>query len=476
MAHPATTSTVPAPHPFPSRWRILGLLGVAQLMLILDVTVVAVALPNISADLGLGRQLLTWVVSGYTLAFGGLLLLGGRAADLFGARRLVVVGLVLFAGASLLAGLAPTGWALLVGRVMQGLAAATLSPSALSLVVRMFDGSERDRGLGIWSALGGGGAALGLLLGGSLTAGPGWPWVFFVNVPVGLLLGLSLHRALPRDAARESRGRLDLLGAALVTAATGTLIYALIQAGDRGWTSAATGVLAATAVGLYLAFAVRVQRAAHPLMDLRLLVRRPVAVGTLLVLVATALMITVFFLGSFYFQNYRGYDALQTGLLFLPVALATMAGATIAGRVLVRLRPRLLGTTGLGVGGIGMWVAATVDGSIAMVAMISLAAAGTGAVFVVASATALSQVSPPEAGLASGIVSTFHEFGAALGAAVVSSIAATSLAGTSSAGFSRGFTTAALVAAAAALVTLAVAPGRQAPRGRRGQDPRADVP
>jgi sugar phosphate permease len=196
----------------------------------------------------------------------------------------------------------------------------------------------------------------------------------------------------------------------------------------------------------------------------------------LLVLVATALMITVFFLGSFYFQNYRGYDALQTGLLFLPVALATMAGATIAGRVLVRLRPRLLGTTGLGVGGIGMWVAATVDGSIAMVAMISLAAAGTGAVFVVASATALSQVSPPEAGLASGIVSTFHEFGAALGAAVVSSIAATSLAGTSSAGFSRGFTTAALVAAAAALVTLAVAPGRQAPRGRRGQDPRADAP
>jgi MFS family permease len=144
-------------------------------MLILDVTVVAVALPNISADLGLGRQQLTWVVSGYTLAFGGLLLLGGRAADLFGARRLVVAGLGLFAGASLLAGLAPTGWALLSGRVLQGLSAAILSPSALSLVVTMFDGAERDRALGIWSALGGGGAALGLLLGGSLTAGPGWP-------------------------------------------------------------------------------------------------------------------------------------------------------------------------------------------------------------------------------------------------------------------------------------------------------------
>jgi EmrB/QacA subfamily drug resistance transporter len=459
MTQPLTTS----PHPYPRRWRILGLLGVAQLMLILDVTVVAVALPNISADLGLGRQALTWVVSGYTLAFGGLLLLGGRAADLFGARRLVIVGLVAFAGASLLAGLAPTGGALLAGRVLQGVAAAFVSPSALSLVVTMFDGAERDRALGIWSALGGGGAALGLLLGGLLTAGPGWPWVFFVNVPVGLLLGLSLHRGLPRDVANRSPGRLDLLGAALVTAATGTLIYALIQAGDRGWTSLATGVLSAGAVGLYLAFVVRVRHAAHPLMDLRLLGRRPVVVGTLLVLVATALMITVFFLGSFFFQNYRGYNALQTGLLFLPVALATMAGATVAGRVLARLGPRLLGVTGLGVAGIGMLVAATtVAGSTAMVAGISLAAAGTGALFVVASATALGQVAPHEAGLASGIVSTFHEFGAALGAAVVSSIAATSLTGTSSSGFSRGFITAAVVAAVTALVTLAIAPGRQA--------------
>jgi EmrB/QacA subfamily drug resistance transporter len=454
MHQPATTSTVAAPHPHPRRWRTLGLLGVAQLMLILDVTVVALALPSISADLGLGRQSLTWVVSGYTLAFGGLLLLGGRAADLFGARRLVLVGLGLFAGASLLAGLAPTGWALLAGRVLQGLSAAVLSPSALSLVVRMFDGPERDRALGIWSALGGAGAALGLLLGGSLTAGPGWPWVFFVNVPVGLLLGLGLRRALPPDLAGGSPGRLDLLGAALVTAATGTLLYALIQAGDRGWTSAATGALAATAVALYLAFALRVRRAAHPLMDLNLLLRRPVAVGTLLVLVATALMITVFFLGSFYFQRYRGHDALETGLLFLPVALATMAGSTIAGRVLARLGPRLLGAVGLGGGAIGMWVAATAGGSAAMVAGIGLAGAGTGVVFVVASATALGQVGPQEAGLASGIVSTFHEFGAALGAAVVSSMAATSLAGASPAGFSRGFTTAAVVAAATALLLL----------------------
>jgi EmrB/QacA subfamily drug resistance transporter len=466
MSHPASTATVPAPHPAPHRWRVLGLLGVAQLMLILDVTVVAIALPDLSADLGLGRQSLTWVVSGYTLAFGGLLLLGGRAADVFGARRLVIASLGLFAGASLLAGLAPTGWALLAGRVIQGMSAAFLSPAALSLVVRTFDGAERDRAFGIWSALGGGGAALGVLLGGLLTAGPGWRWVFFVNVPVGLLLGLGLHRALPRDAAAGSPGRLDLLGAALVTAATGTLIYALIQAGDRGWASAATGVLAAVAVALYLAFVARVRRTAHPLMDLRLLGRRPVAVGTLLVLVATALMITVFFMGSFDLQRLRGYDALETGLLFLPVALATMAGATVAGRVLARLGPRLLGAAGLAVGAIGMVVAAGAGGTVAMVAGVGVAAAGTGAVFVVASATALGQVSPFEAGIASGIVSTFHEFGASLGAAVTSSIAAASLAGTSPAGASRAFTTAAVVAAATALVTLAVAPGRGRARPR----------
>jgi MFS family permease len=182
-------------------------------------------------------------------------------------------------------------------------------------------------------------------------------------------------------------------------------------------------------------------------------------------------MITVFFLGSFYFQNYRGYNALQTGLLFLPVALATMAGATIAGRVLSRLGPRLLGAAGLVVGGIGMGVAAAAAGPTALMAGVGVAAAGTGAVFVVASATALGQVGPHEAGLASGIVSTFHEFGASLGAAVVSSIAAASLAGTSAAGVSRGFATAAVVAAVAALVTVAVAPGRQAASSPAGAAP-----
>ncbi|MEU4773178.1 MFS transporter [Micromonospora sp. NPDC023644] len=453
----ATETTAPA-SPHPQRWRILGLVGIAQLMLILDVTVVAIALPHMGADLGMDREALTWVVSGYTLTFGGLLLLGGRAADLFGARRLVLAGLLLFSAASLTAGLATGGPMLLGGRIGQGLAAAILSPAALSLVVTIFDGDERNKALGIWSALGGGGAALGVLLGGLLTAGPGWPWVFFVNVPVGIILLLALRMQLPPQAPTGATARLDVPGAVLVTAATGSLIYALIRAGDVGWGSPTILLLLVAAVLLYAAFVVRQRLAASPLMDVRLLLRRPVATGALLILVATALMITVFFLGTFYLQNHQGYGALRTGLLFLPVAITTMLGANAAGRAIGRIGARTLGVLGLLVAAAGMAVPALVDGTLALVVGVGVAAAGTGVLFVVASAVALGQVAPHEAGLASGIVSTFHEFGASLGAAVVSSMAAASIAGTSTAGFSRGFTTGAVIALAAAVVAFVLTP------------------
>jgi EmrB/QacA subfamily drug resistance transporter len=472
---PEIGATANAAAPHPHRWRILGLVGVAQLMLILDVTVVALALPGMQADLGLGRETLTWVVSGYTLAFGGLLLLGGRAADLFGARRLVQAGLVVFAVSSLVAGLATSGPMLLAGRVAQGVAAAMLSPAALSLVVTLFEGDERNRALGVWSALGGTGAALGVLLGGLLTAGPGWPWVFFVNVPVGVLVVVLLRLHLPEQPRHVHGERLDVAGAALVTAATGTLIYALIQAGDRGWTAPPTFALAGASAVLYALFAVRQRIAASPLVDLSLLARRPVATGMLLILVATALLITVFFLGTFYLQDYRGHGPLLTGLLFLPVALATMVGANLAGRVIGGSGPRVLGVAGLLLAALGMAAPALWNATGALVAGVALAGAGTGVVFVVASATALGHVQPHESGLASGALSTFHEFGASLGAAVVSSTAAASLEGTSAAGFSDGFTTGAIAAAVAALVVLAVTPGRQnaASTARAAEEPTA---
>ncbi|MGN9914225.1 MFS transporter [Phytohabitans sp. LJ34] len=445
-----------APHPL--RWRILGFLGVAQLMLILDVTVVAIALPHIETDLGASREALTWTVSAYALAFGGLMLLGGRLADLVGAKRVVLAGLLVFTVASLVTGLAGSSGTLIGGRVAQGVGAALLSPSALSLVVTLFDGDERNKALGIWSALGGGGAALGVLLGGVLTAGPGWPWVFFVNVPIGLVIAAALAWMLPRQSPAVAGGRLDVLGALLVTASSGSLIYAFITAGDRGWLSGGTGLLVLLAAVGYVAFVAWQRRARSPLMDVRLLARRPVATGTFLILLATALMIAVFFLGTFYFQHARGYGALRTGLLFLPVALATMAGANLTGRVIGRLGARPLAVAGLVVAAAGMAVPAFTIHPATVVVGVSVAAAGTGALFVVASATALGQVAPHEAGIASGIVSTFHEFGAASGAAVVSSVAAASLVGDTLSGFTNGFVFAAVAATVAAAVAAALTP------------------
>ncbi|MER6511372.1 MFS transporter [Nonomuraea sp. NPDC001636] len=450
--------------PLPARWRILGFLGVAQLMLILDVTVVAIALPHMETDLGLGREALTWTVSAYTLTFGGLMLLGGRITDLLGAKRIVIAGLLLFTVASLVTGLAGSAGTLLAGRVAQGVGAALLSPAALSLVVALFDGEERNKALGVWSALGGGGAALGVLLGGLLTAGPGWSWVFHVNVPIGLVIAVVLAVLLPaRTPSPASRPRLDVLGAVLVTSASASLIYALIAAGERGWLSALTGWLVLAAAVGYVLFVLWQRRARSPLMDVRLLARRPVAVGAFLILMATALMIAVFFLGTFYFQHALGYGALQAGLLFLPVAVATMLGANLTGRLLGRWGGRALAVAGLTVAAIGMALPAFSTNVVSVVAGVAVAAAGTGALFVIASATALGQVAPHEAGIASGIVSTFHEFGASIGAAVISSVAAASLAGTTLNGFTSGFTVAAIASAAGAVVAALVTPGRPSP-------------
>ncbi|MDN5857394.1 MAG: MFS transporter [Pseudonocardia sp.] len=457
MSDDASVGSGKTVHPW--RWRILGLLGVAQLMLILDVTVVAIALPHIGTDLALSRAALTWTVSAYTLTFGGLLLLGGRIADLVGAKRVVLAGLLIFTAASLVTGLAASPGMLLGGRVAQGVGAALLSPSALSLVVTLFAGDERNKALGVWSALGGGGAALGVLLGGLLTAGPGWPWVFYVNVPIGLAIVVALAAMLPQQSAAPSRGRVDVLGALLVTASSGALIYALIDSGDHGWLTTTNAWLLPLAVIGYLAFVAWQKRASSPLMDVTVLARRPVAAGTFLILIATALMITVFFLGTFYFQDAQGYGPLQTGLLFLPVALATMLGANLTGSALARWGGRRLAVVGMVTAAIGMAVPATWLHPVSVVVGVVIAAAGTGAGFVVASATALSHVAPHEAGIVSGILSTFHEFGASLGVAVISSVAVASLVGVSLSGFTHGFIVAAATAAAAGIVAAIVMPG-----------------
>ncbi|GAA3097244.1 EmrB/QacA subfamily drug resistance transporter [Kribbella aluminosa] len=447
--------------PDPRRWRLLGLLAVAQFMLILDVTVVAIALPNIETDLHLQRETLTWVVSAYTLMFGGLMLLGGRAADLFGARRVVLTGLAVFTLASLVTGLANGPEVLLGGRVAQGIGAAMLSPAALSVVTKTFSGTERNKALGIWSAMGGGGSAIGVLLGGLLTAGPGWQWVFYINLPIGLVVFTLLLRMLPAGKPGkpgEQQGRLDVPGALLVTAGTGTAIYALINAGDRGWLSVATLGTLAGALVLYGVFGWVQRSVRSPLMDVRILARRSVAAGTLMILVATALMISMFFLGSFYLQHFKQYGALRTGLLFLPVAVAAIVGAHLAGQLVGKVGARPIAIAGFLLTAIGVAAPALWEGAAVVVSGMAVGTIGLGASFVASSTTTFAQVDHHEAGLASGILSTFHEFGASLGVAVVSSVAAASLAGTVTTGFTRGFTFAAVTAAVAAALTLIVVP------------------
>ena len=404
----STQTENPALSTHPKRWGILWLLAVAQLMLILDITVVAIALPHMGDELGMSRAALTWIVSAYTLTFGGLMLLGGRLADVIGARQIVLAGLVVFTAASLLTGLAPVSELAIAGRVGQGIGAALLSPSALSWVVRLFDGAERAKALGIWSALGGGGAALGVLVGGVVTGTIGWRWAFFLNVPIGVVLLVALAVLLPRWTTGSASRRIDVLGALLVTAATGTVIWTVITAGEHGAWTATNLLTVLVSVVLYAAFVLRQRRAATPLVSMELLTRRPVVVGIFLIFMATALMIAVFFLGSFYFQQYLGYNPILTGLLFLPVAIATMAGANAAGRLIARLGLRALGATGLLVAAAGLALAGVWLSPAAAVVGVAIAAAGTGVLFVVASATALGSVAPAEAGVASGVVSTYH--------------------------------------------------------------------
>jgi EmrB/QacA subfamily drug resistance transporter len=464
--------------PDPRRWQALVLLCLAQFMVILDITVVNVALPAIGADLSLDRAALTWVVAAYTLCFGGLLLLGGRLADLLGRRRVFLAGLVTFTLASLGAGLAGDGAVLVAARALQGVGAALLSPAALSIVTTMFHGRERYRALGVWGALGGTGAAVGVLLGGVLAACPGWRWVFFVNLPVGLLVAVAVPAtvaASPRPAATG----VDLPGALTATAAVGLLIYGLVQAGDTGWGTAGTVVPLALGL-LLLGVFVRLERTvAAPLVDLRLLAKRPVAAGFGVMLAASGLLVSGFFLSSLLLQHAMGRSALATGLVFLPVAVATIVGAQAAAHLIGRLGGRPVAAAGFTLAALGMALLAGVpaggDPATDVLPGFVLAAAGLGAAFVTATTTAMAQVDPRRSGLVSGVVNTAHELGAALGVALVSTIAGASIdsgpaasPAAATAGFGDAFLAGAVLASLVAVAApVLLPPGRPAGAGPR---------
>jgi EmrB/QacA subfamily drug resistance transporter len=447
----------------PRRWKALAVVALAQFMLILDLTVVNVALPDLGADLDLSRSAFTWVVSAYGLVFGGLLLLGGRLADIFGTRPIILTGLVIFTFASLVTGLAQNETVLLGGRVGQGVGAALLSPAALATITSIFHGVERNKALSIWASLGGVGFTAGVLIGGILTTGPGWRWVFFINVPVGLVLLAAIRAVVPPPHPDRAAGRLDLLGAVTVTAATGSLIYGMINAGDAGWADPGTLLPIAAAIVLYAVFVIVESTVRTPLMHPSLLARRPIAAGAFLMLVAAGVLIAGLFLGSQYLQHLRGLSALETGLFFLPPALALMIGAIAAGRLVGRIGTRPVAVVGLALVAIGngLLIGLSTGGNVYAEALpgVTVFALGGGPLFVCATTSALGRVGQHEAGLVSGIVNTFNQLGAAICVAVASTIAAAGLTYTPSLdGFTDAFTVFTVVAAVAAMVSLRLVP------------------
>jgi EmrB/QacA subfamily drug resistance transporter len=409
------------------KWLALALLSAVQFMVVLDIAIVNVALPSIKLDLGFSQEDLQWVISAYALVFGGFLLLGGRAADLLGRRRLFLAGLVVFTIASLLAGLAWSEASLIAARVLQGLGAAVISPAALSILSTTFtEGRERNVALGVWGAVGGFGAAAGVLLGGILTEALSWSWIFFVNVPVGALAFVLAPRLL--DESRDATARtFDVPGAVLVTAGLSSLVYAITQTGTYGWTSARTLGVGAAALVLLAAFVWWERRHAEPLMRFGLLRTKTIAganVGGLILGTAT---FSMFLMLTLYMQQVLGYSPMKTGVGYLAVALSAILWSGVAAPLTTRVGVKPVLVTGMAAltGGLVYFTQVSVDGSYLadLLPGFLLVGVGLGFSFVPISIAALAGVRPAEAGLASGLFNTSQQIGGALGIALLSTIA-----------------------------------------------------
>ena len=444
-------------------WSVLVLLSVAEFMVILDVTVVNVALPSIGRALHFAASGLPWVVTAYVLLSGGLVLLGGRVSDLAGRRRVFLAGLGVFTAASLASGLAPSAGALIAARAGQGLGAALLTPAALSIITTTYAGAQRAAALSTWGAIGGGGAAAGVLAGGMLTTWLGWRSVFLVNVPVGVVAGILSLRLVPRSAAGARIGReLDLPGALLAVAGLGTLVYALAGTPAHGWGSPRTLLILAVSLGLLAAFAVAERRARRPLLPPQMWRSRSLVTGAAVMFGATGILVGTFFLNTLFVQDVQGASALRAGLEFLPLVAVIGLGAHLTSRLLPRAGTRVIAAAGLVLmgGGALLLSAASARAGYAtgLLPGLLVIGAGTGLVFPAASVTAMSDVAADRAGLASGLMTGAHEIGAALGVAVFSAVAAASAAGGFAAGYRHGFTVAAGIAAGLALLALLAIP------------------
>ena len=413
-----------------TRWLALYVLTLGSLMIVLDATIVNVALPSIRQDLGFTETSLAWVVNAYLLTYGGFLLLGGRLGDLFGQRRLFLAGIGLFTLASLACGLSTTQWMLVSARTVQGLGGAVASAVSLSLMMTLFtEPAERAKAMGVFGFVAAGGGSLGVLLGGVLTDLLNWHWIFLVNFPIGVLVGVLTLRLLPGERGPSMSGRLDVAGAVTVTAALMLAVYAIVNGNQNGWTSAETLGLLGGAVALLATFLVIESRVESPLVPLRLFKRRNISVSNLVGVLWAASMFAWFFLSALYLQLVLGYSPLEVGLSFLPANLIMGAFSIgISAKLVMRFGFRKPLATGLllAAAGLLLFVRAPVDGNFLVDVLPSMILLGFGAgiAFNPVLLAAMSDVEPSESGLASGLVNTSFMMGGALGLAVLASIAA----------------------------------------------------
>ena len=412
-----------------NKWVTLVLVCLAQFMVILDATIVNIALPAIQTDLDFSDANLQWVVNGYTLLFGGFLLLGGRAADIFGRKRVFIAGVILFSVASLLNGLATNAGQLVAFRGLQGLGGALVSPAALSIITTTFaEGSERTKALGVWGAIAAGGGAFGLLLGGVLVETLSWEWVFFVNVPIGIAAALLSARLIVESKA-ERAGAFDILGAVLVTSGLMVLVYAIVRAEHNGWGSAATLGLGAVALALLVAFIAVEARIRGPLVRLDIFKVRTLAVANLVLLLVAAGLFAMFFFASLYVQRILGFSPIEAGLAFLPVTAGILVGSVTAQAGVKRFGARANTIVGMVIAAVGLFLLAgvPVEGGSYWTDLLPglvLMAFGMGNTFVPITLIATTGVEAHDAGLASGIFNTSQQVGGALGLAVLSTLAA----------------------------------------------------
>jgi EmrB/QacA subfamily drug resistance transporter len=457
-------------------WVVLVLICLAQFMVILDATIVNVALPSIQKDLHLSEGSLQWLVNAYTLVFGGFLLLGGRLGDLLGRKRVFLVGLVIFTGASLLDGLASSESMLVASRALQGLGAALISPAALSIISTTFaEGAERAKALAVWAAIAIGGSAVGLILGGVLTQYFSWPWIFFVNVPVGIAAFLLSLRLIPESRDVLEHRSYDLAGAATVTGGLMALVYAIVDAQSAGWTSAKTLGFFALAVVLLAGFVAVELRTTAPLVRLSIFRIRSLLTANITMFLAMSGMFAMFFFNTLYIQEVLGYGPLKAGLAFLPFTAGVMISAGLASQLAPRLGVRPVAATGmlLAATGLALLTQLPVHGSYAtnVLPAILLSSLGIGAVFMPLTLMATTGLDDDDQGLASGLFNTSQQIGGALGLAALSTLAAskTSSAGGSPThalvvGFHWAFAAAAVVMIAALAVMVALLRSRDVAR------------